>query len=216
MRQLAFLLFCTFILAGCLSSPSPKPYDDPAPEHLADAPPAGTPSAEASPGTTTEEGNHTQLPPPRIVRIAADGKRSALVAWCGPDALPDAVECFVHSQRNGKPVVLPRGNITHASLVITWDATSPLTEELRFAVFADYPNGSAESLTAWVTGPSPLAFDLDMKPAKDVPRTKVALYSIPVERRQDPAVVAVASTDQPWHVEGTLTIQPEAGRETLA
>jgi hypothetical protein len=157
--------------------------------------------------------------PPAVLSVLA-----VLLAGCAsPAAEPEPPADAASS--DGPPVPVPvsldgtltarasvfdtgvAGPLSRIDLTLTWEAASPLTEEMYLTAFAcKVPCESAEDVGEHViaSGPSPVVFDLhDFPLAADQ-----TLYVKVDSKGLVPLFYATVATDQPFHVEGTLTPGP--------
>lgn len=208
MRASIIVIAATLLFAGCLgqeepieesaaeeapasASPSAASPTAPAPEETKDVP--GVDQAE-------EEQTLTTIP------YATEGQIGA--GWCAP-AGPNTcltVGPSVGDDRSWLKLEQD-GALVHASLTLTWEASSPTTEQLRFSLLRAKSCGDGctegESVGEPAVGSSPLVLDMDV--AAPAEGEWLELVVRPARLTPDP-VYMQANLDQPFHVEGTLTV----------
>lgn len=112
--------------------------------------------------------------------------------------------CFMHNLQNraADTHVFAEHNVTHVSLTLSWQETTPAPRQLMIAVFNATPTSSGRKpISPWASGPSPLTLDATLAPAHEDETRLVFVASVPHSR--DPYVSF--GTEQPFTVTGTLT-----------
>lgn len=124
---------------------------------------------------------------------AWDGTISTGVAACGPAVGCQAAQLPQDQLRSLGAFDGPH----HLHAVLTWDATTPLADELRLGASYDTPAGRQH---AFVQGQSPLALELPL----DIRGELLVWANFP---QTLPPAPAWASHEQSFHAEGSVTIR---------
>lgn len=203
MRVAAPLVLCFLVMAGCLSAnEEPSSGITPAagasvtPEPSTDAPTAGA-VGDASAADAQE---------------ASAAPTTTVLAWDGATA---SAMCVMPAQRcdivqqprsswNEFTALGVPGRPIRASGTLTWEAATPATEELHIFVFSLDETGMPIDSTR-ITGPSPLAFDVDLSEWTGV-EFAYSLHShhefqdtLIVETSQSFHMVTNILSLEPWH-----------------
>ena len=205
MRALVLLALVLPAFAGCIADDEPTPVEAAGvqdPPHDASDPAPASPEPEADPTPAADEGDAPEraAPGPTDARFAQafDGllEKTACVP-AGPDACvsPLGVGSWHALDYDGAP--------SHATLTLSWEAASPVTESLGFVlvVVKSCGDGCKEGKgVGHAEGASPLTLDADV----DVP-DGAWLETIVYPPRLTPSpVYGMVTTDQPYKVEGEV------------
>ncbi len=131
-----------------------------------------------------------------------------LGTWACAPMGPNACAGTTLGDQDSWHPVDPEGDGRSLALILTWQALSPLTEELSLTV-APYTScgdgcyGTAQPY-ATVTGASPVDLELDDIGLEGEQLGYVIYVDGPLWVHEDPVLLG-ASHHQPFHVEGTLT-----------
>lgn len=195
-RHPAALLIAVLILTGCST-----PTESSNPSCLSRSAltcDATSPLVESTTNETT--------PDPRSVPVAWDGRKPTYLEACLPQ-VPDDLACRALGGGYAVSHVFPAGNLTWADLTLTWQASSPLTRELRFSVFAASTCGpdcdTWERVSPWAVGPSPLVVQSPLDATQNA-TVRGAIVVAPLLYAVPPHLYVAATTDQLFHVQGTL------------
>jgi hypothetical protein len=201
MRALV-LLAAVALLAGC-TAPAASPQDEA--EGPASAPPsmtgnvsapAGAPASNATSADATIAPASTSGATP----LAIDGHTGRAVCVMTPTP---AAACEALS--DGENTWLPladlgvAGRPTRLVATLTWEATSPLTAELRVFLFATTAEGPQQLDVQ--AGASPLALDWDLAALGG---DNVTLSIHPAFEQGTDALHVVVDDEQPFHLEGSV------------
>lgn len=198
------------MLAGCAGSDdAPTSLKE---EDSTDAPsPASVPSPSGSvavegPGrAVVEPVNGTNESLPVTVPLSFDGKLGTRLYVC-----PPAVECEEQEVSPADRWLLPEFNGTPVefALTLTWDPVNAAMTHLRVG-YQRCPgecDGNNAEMLGFADGPSPLTYgpvELDWPPGDSIQ------FFVWVPSLAPGPVGAYLTTDQPFHLEGTLTARPE-------
>lgn len=193
------LLVAALVLtAGCLGG-TPQGDEEP-------AAPAG--GEEAEPGEDAPQAA-SPSPAPAPVNRSVDWEGTLATTVCAPNG-PDGCSGYTTGGERFHELDLD-GGFEAASLTLTWDARTPLVEELSISVTNVSSCGDGCRLllhVATAEGPSPLTLDVD---DLGLPANATVALTVDVPRQTPSPVYAIVSHPQPFHVRGTVTVQPGAG-----
>lgn len=203
MRAIAWALVLGILpFAGCLSPDGEDPAEPsedavaPAAAGSAAASPAAPAPASSSASTpTSPTGANASAPETRTTSIAWDGSTASAVCVI-PAHRCDILQQPESSWNEFSELGVP-GRAIRASGVLTWEPATPLTEEMHVFVFSlDETGMPVDSMQ--ITGPSPLAFDVDLSEWTGVDFA----YSLHGHHEYDPALIV--ETSQPFHMETAI------------
>lgn len=213
MRASVIVIAVALLFAGCIGQEEPieeSAADAPAPSSPSPTRPASptatSPAAEETKDTPGEDEAEEEPPVTVTVSYATEGQVGA--SWCAPMG-PNA--CMRVGPSLGEDhswlKMEQAGTLTHATLTLAWEATSPTTEQLRFTLLRAKSCGEGctegEAVGDPVVGASPLILDLDVPAPAEGEWFDLTVR--PVRMTPDP-VYMWANLDQPFQVEGTLTL----------
>ncbi len=189
-----FALIVLLTMAGCVS-PSP-PSEVPAAPARADL--AAQPTTS---GASTMPTNTTQSAP-FVLRYDGQTNTSAFV--CANATVGDEVCQWTPTDPGGYRS-LTNGSYNHAHLTLTWTATSPATQQLHLSLNDVVPDsGDWNTLCQANATSSPFPFDCDLK-GHNATFDLLLFVRPPNYPTGNPPLGGWVGTDQPFHVEITLT-----------
>lgn len=205
MRGIIVVIAAALLFAGCIGKEEPlaeTAIDDAPTRAGAAAPTDEAAKTEDVPGVDQAEEEATLV----AVPFKQEGQIAA--AACLPAEPNSCVGPGIGISEDTSWVELEGpGRLTHATLTLTWEASSPTTGSLRFLVqlvesCGDGCTQSVEAVGDVVSGASPLALDVDLP----VPGEGQWFAAIVYEERFTPdPVYMYLHPDQPFTIEGTLT-----------
>lgn len=150
MRALAALALLS-LLAGCLGPDADPPASAPS------EPPVDVAALEEDPDEEAIAAEEAE-PEPIVTSAAWEGRTAS--AFCGP------TRCDIVEQPERSWTEFPElgvaGRTIRVTGELTWTSETPLTEELRLYVFGMPAQGEMPVDALEISGPSPIAFDVDL------------------------------------------------------
>lgn len=203
-RLLALFAGAALLTTGCIGS---DPGDDAVTPTGAESPAVGT--NESEPSLPTGE-----APPPPVepvvVPLAWDGSMSLHATLCEWENAGTCVMVPPGAELDNSHMPMLPGPPSAGTLTLTWEASSPLTEELVLVVMAmlETDEGMEHAFAFSAAGTSPV--EVAFSDADVPPEAMVHLWVGPPSHLPDP-LWGAATTEQAFHVEGTFTVVPVEG-----
>lgn len=203
-RLLALVAGTALLTAGCIGS-----------DATGDTPSATGPEANAL------ETNASATPPlaseglpapvePVVVPLAWDGSMATHATLCEWQNVGECVTVPPGTELDNTLMPPLPGPPVAGTLTLTWDATSPLTEELVLVVMAMVETEDGMEHPLFVASQNTSPIELSFADAVVPPEAMVHLWVGVPSLLPDP-FWAAATTEQPFHLEGTFTVLPVDG-----
>lgn len=207
------VIAAALVFAGCIGEDDPVAEtavdESPAAASPAGGKPAASPAAPTPAETKDAPGVDEAEEEPTLVTVPFSVEGNIAASWCAP-AGPNSCMGLgptVGDDSSWNKVEAP-GVLRHATLTLTWDASSPTTEQLRFALVRvkSCGDGCTEGDTVGdsVSGPSPLALDLALPELAEGEWFEVLARQARIT--PDP-VYMWANLEQPFTIDGTLVAE---------
>lgn len=205
-RLLVVALAGALVGAGCLGLGTEAGEDQSEREQEAEPTSTEEDTSEDRPSETPDANETERL---RWEAVAFEGQLGVEATACSLVACAGTFTC-VGPPLCGTPVRDPRvdrsfevehtGPVEEANLTLTWDAVSPVTEQLRFGIAWDCEDDCSYE---YVEGTSPLSLELSRL---DIEGDLYAWVWTPDQSTEDDPIVVHTTHDQPFEIEGAVAV----------
>lgn len=196
MRATACVL-AIVLLAGCSDTPS------------ADGD-AGATATQTSSGVATVGNATAPVPVPMTLPVLLDGNLGSYVHYCVFAAGPPQCDTQVAVEAEDEVIIdHPGSNFTGLDLNLTWESTSPATDELVLGFMVMSDNHVDSTMYDVVSGTSPLRATLSDEnvPLNETSVVHIYVYN-PKSFQMAPggAGYTITSVDLDFHLEGSVRV----------
>lgn len=211
---LVALLLAPLALAGCVGG-ADDAVDAAASEPGSSSAAPAPQSPEGAPDEAVEKGEEDQgnedgaagAAPPVEIPISFEGKLETSASLCSEN--PSSITCYgvVYGEMVDEHVFEAAGTARSLTVTLSWEALTPLMEELTLTF--DTSGAPDHTVLATATGPSPLTITLEEPFLLEAGAEHVISVRRPT-LGEGPGPVLMFSMDQPFRLDGLLVLEPAA------